>query len=79
MRILLVLDCSHQPQLWVLPLQPSTGKIIPGGNTALKRTPRNYIADLNSGRAGAPLFLAFWQRLVNLETIHPPPLVLSIY
>lgn len=66
------------PITGIIPLQPSNNEAIPEGYTVLERTPRNYVADLNS-KAGPALFLAFRQRLANLEPLRPLPLVLSVY
>eukprot|EP00978_Attheya_sp_CCMP212_P029268 scaffold103454_cov58-Attheya_sp.AAC.1 len=66
------------PITGLVPLQPSKSEPIPEGYTVLERTPRNNIADINS-KAGPALFLAFRQRLSNLEPLRPLPLVLSVY
>ncbi len=66
------------PITGLIPLQPTANEAIPEGYTVLERSPRNYIADINS-KAGPPVFLAFRQRLANLETLRPLPLVLSVH
>ena len=66
------------PITGLIPLQPSSNESIPEGYTVLERSPRNFIADINS-KAGPPVFIALRQRLANLETLRPLPLVLSIH
>ena len=66
------------PITGMIPLQPSNNESVPEGYTVLERSPRNFVADINS-KAGPPLFLAFRQRLANLETLRPLPLVLSVH
>ncbi len=66
------------PVTGLIPLQPSSNEAIPEGYTVIERSPRNFVADINS-KAGVPVFLAFRQRLANLETLRPLPLVLSIH
>ena len=66
------------PLTAILPLVPSAQESVPEGYTVLERTPRNYVADINHG-AGPALFLAFRQRLANLEPLRPLPLVLAVY
>lgn len=58
-------------------LRPSKGDLIPEGYTVLERTPRNFVADL-AAKIEQPLFLAYRQRLENLECLRPWPLVLSV-
>ena len=58
-------------------LRPSKGDVIPEGYTVLERTPRNYLADM-AAKTDQPLFLAYRQRLENLECLRPLPLVLSV-
>jgi hypothetical protein len=65
------------PITGIIPLQPSKREPIPEGYTVLERTPRNFVATINT--AGAPVFLAFRQRLANLEPLRPLPLVLSVH
>ena len=64
------------PITGIIPLQPGRTESIPDGYTVLERTPRSFVADINCG-AGSPLFLAFRQRLSNLETLRPQPLLRS--
>ena len=66
------------PITGIIPLQPSKNEPIPEGYTVLEQTPRNHVADINS-KAGPAIFLAFRQRLANLEPLRPLPLVLSVY
>ena len=66
------------PITGLIPLQPSSNEAIPEGYTVIERSPRNFIADINS-KAGPAVFLAYRQRLANLETLRPLPLVLSIH
>lgn len=61
----------------MIPLQPSTNEAVPEGYTVIERSPRNFVADINS-KAGPAIFVAFRQRLANLETLRPLPLVLSV-
>ncbi len=58
-------------------LQPSKGDVIPEGYTVLEKTPRNFLADMTAN-SDQPLFLAYRQRLENLECLRPLPLVLSV-
>ena len=58
-------------------LQPSKGDVIPEGYTVLEKTPRNFLADLTAN-SDQPLFLAYRQRLENLECLRPLPLILSV-
>lgn len=66
------------PITGIIPLQPSNHEPIPEGYTVLERTPRNFVADINA-KSGSPVFLAFRQRLANLEPLRPLPLVLSVH
>eukprot|EP00521_Asterionellopsis_glacialis_P014967 CAMPEP_0195308464 /NCGR_PEP_ID=MMETSP0707-20130614/38239_1 /TAXON_ID=33640 /ORGANISM="Asterionellopsis glacialis, Strain CCMP134" /LENGTH=537 /DNA_ID=CAMNT_0040372735 /DNA_START=1 /DNA_END=1611 /DNA_ORIENTATION=+ len=56
------------PITGIVPLQPAIGEAVPEGFTVLERTPRNFVANLH-GKGGAPVFLAFRQRLATLETL----------
>ncbi|KAL7550350.1 hypothetical protein ACHAWF_013593 [Thalassiosira exigua] len=58
-------------------LRPSKGDIVPEGYTVLERSPRNYLADM-AAKSEQPLFLAYRQRLENLECLRPFPLVSSV-
>lgn len=52
---------------------------VPGGYTVVERTPRNFCANLNAGLSKvAPLFLAYRQRLANLEALRPMPLLQTV-
>ena len=62
------------PITGIIPLLPGKLEAIPDGFTVLERSPRNFVADINSG-AGPPIFLAYRQRLTNLETLRPKPLL----
>jgi hypothetical protein len=64
------------PITGVVCLRPTKGDIVPEGYTVLERTPRNFLADM-AAKPDAPLFLAYRQRLANLECLRPLPLVLS--
>ena len=64
------------PLTGLIPLQPSEREPIPEGYTVMERTPRNFVANIHT--AGAPVFLAYRQRLANLETLRPLPLVISL-
>jgi hypothetical protein len=66
------------PITGIFPLQPLNHETIPEGYTVIERTPRNHVADINTN-AGAPVFLAFRQRLASLEPLRPLPLVLSVH
>ncbi|KAL7563343.1 hypothetical protein ACA910_014187 [Epithemia clementina (nom. ined.)] len=66
------------PITGIVPLSPADGDFVPEGYTVLERTPRNFVADLNQGSTGKPLFLAIRQRLANLEALRPLPLVLAV-
>ena len=66
------------PLTGLMPLLPSKCDPIPEGYTVLERSPRNHVADLNSGGT-YPVFLAIRQRLASLEPLRPLPLLLSIY
>jgi len=65
------------PFTGILPLQPAYDEAIPDGYTVLERTPRNFIASINP-KNGSPVFLAYRQRLANLEPLRPLPLLLSV-
>jgi len=66
------------PITGLIPLEPSSNELVPEGYTVLEKTPRNFSADINS-KAGPAIFLAFRQRLANLETLRPLPLILSVH
>jgi hypothetical protein len=65
------------PVTGIIPLQPSKREPIPEGYTVMERTPRNHVANITPTRA--PVFLAFRQRLANLEPLRPLPLVISVH
>ena len=65
------------PITGVMCLRPYEGELIPEGYTVLERTPRNFVADM-AANDDHPLFLAYRQRLANLECLRPLPLVLSL-
>lgn len=64
------------PITGVVCLRPTKGDLVPEGYTVLERTPRNFLADM-AAKPDQPLFLAYRQRLANLECLRPLPLVLS--
>eukprot|EP00536_Pseudo-nitzschia_multiseries_P011494 jgi/Psemu1/206004/e_gw1.394.36.1 len=64
------------PLTGIIPLLPSTRELIPDGYTVLERTPRNFVATFRA--SNGPIFLAYRQRLANLELLRPPPLVMSM-
>lgn len=65
------------PITGVICLSPLKGDPVPEGYTVLERTPRNFVADM-SAKQDSPLFLAYRQRLANLECLRPLPLILSV-
>jgi Sec7 domain/Guanine nucleotide exchange factor in Golgi transport N-terminal/PH domain len=65
------------PITGIVPLCPSRKEIIPEGYTVIERTPRNFVAHFSV--ENAPVFLAYRQRLANLELLRPLPLVMSVY
>lgn len=62
------------PIVSIMPLLPSESDHIPSGFTVIEKSPRNFTANVNEG-AGPPIFLAIRQRLSNLETLRPLPLL----
>ncbi len=64
------------PITGILPLFPSRRESVPEGYTVLERTPRNFVASLHV--TNVPFFLAYRQRLANLELLRPAPLVQSV-
>lgn len=66
------------PITGIMCLKPTRGDVIPEGYTVLERTPRNFVADLSAKTADHPMFLAYRQRLENLECLRPLPLVLAV-
>jgi Guanine nucleotide exchange factor in Golgi transport N-terminal/Sec7 domain len=75
-RVYLCLRRSREgnPITGLVPLVPSFGEAIPLGYTVIEHTPRNLTAHF-SGVTGESIFLAYRQRLANLESLRPPPLV----
>ncbi|CAB9523975.1 inhibited guanine nucleotide-exchange protein [Seminavis robusta] len=78
-RIFLCFRRSREgnPLTGILPLQPVFNEAIPDGFTVLERSPRNFVANLNP-KSSSPVFLAYRQRLANLEPLRPLPLLLSV-
>eukprot|EP00804_Cyclotella_cryptica_P017432 CCRYP_020826-RA/>CCRYP_020826-RA protein AED:0.08 eAED:0.08 QI:0/0/0/0.75/1/1/4/0/1962 len=66
------------PITGILCLKPTKGDLIPEGYTVLERTPRNFVADMSAKTSDHPTFLAYRQRLENLECLRPLPLVLAV-
>lgn len=66
------------PITGIMCLKPLQGDVIPEGYTVLERTPRNFVADMSAKTAEHPVFLAYRQRLENLECLRPLPLVLAV-
>jgi hypothetical protein len=66
------------PITGMLCLKPTRGDLIPEGYTVLERTPRNFVADMTAKTCEHPMFLAYRQRLENLECLRPLPLVLAV-
>ena len=65
------------PITGILPLHPAKREAIPEGYTVLERTPRNFVAKIQT--TGSQVFLAYRQRLANLELLRPLPLVMSVH
>ena len=61
----------------ILPLIPSKQEGIPEGFTVVEKTPRNHVAAIQT--QSTQVFLAYRQRLANLEPLRPIPLVLAAY
>eukprot|EP00934_Nitzschia_sp_Nitz4_P009320 Nitzschia sp. Nitz4//scaffold129_size63868//7961//13582//NITZ4_006194-RA/size63868-processed-gene-0.27-mRNA-1//1//CDS//3329534890//9310//frame0 len=61
----------------ILPLLPSKRESIPEGFTVLEHTPRNHVASIQT--QSSMVFLAYRQRLANLEVLRPLPLVMSVH
>ena len=66
------------PITGILCLRPTRGDVIPEGYTVVERTPRNFVADMSAKTGDHPMFLAYRQRLENLECLRPLPLVLAV-
>ena len=65
------------PLTGIMPLFPTSHESIPEGYTVLERTPRNFAASFRP--TNLPVFLAYRQRLANLELLRPSPLVKSVF
>lgn len=61
----------------LLPLVPSRSESVPEGFTVLEKTPRNHVAAIQS--PSSQIFLAYRQRLANLEPLRPIPLVMAVH
>mmetsp|Transcript_39313 Transcript_39313/g.91773 ORF Transcript_39313/g.91773 Transcript_39313/m.91773 type:complete len:2121 (-) Transcript_39313:133-6495(-) len=68
---------ENNPITGIIPVIPSKNEHIPEGYTVIERTPRNFVANLNSSGSGTPLFIAIRQRLSNLETLRPIPILIA--
>ena len=67
---------EQNPITGIIPLKPSKQEPIPEGYTVIEHSPRNFVATLSKT---TPTFLAYRQRLANLETLRPLPLVLAVH
>ena len=78
-RIYLCIRRSREgnPITGILPLVPSRGEMIPAGYTVIEHTPRNLNATITAA-TGEAIFVAYRQRLANLELLRPPILSLTI-
>ena len=78
-RVYLCIRRSREgnPITGILPLVPSHGEIIPAGYTVIEHTPRNLSATITAA-TGEVIFLAYRQRLANLELLRPPILTQTI-
>lgn len=65
------------PITGLIPMQPKEGEHIPQGYTVLEKTPRDFVAGIQT--PSSEVFLAYRQRLCNLELLRPLPLVLSMH
>jgi hypothetical protein len=65
------------PITGLIPLLPKKGEHVPQGYTVLERTPRNFVAGIST--SSSKVFLAYRQRLSNLELLRPLPLVMSVH
>lgn len=61
----------------ILPVMPTKKECIPEGFTVLEHTPRNSVAAIQAPTGLT--FLAYRQRLANLELLRPLPLVMSAH
>lgn len=71
-RVYLCIRRSREgnPITGILPLVPSHGDVIPAGYTVIEHTPRNLTATITAA-TGEAIFLAYRQRLANLELLRP--------
>jgi Guanine nucleotide exchange factor in Golgi transport N-terminal/Sec7 domain len=78
-RVYLCLRRSREgnPITGLLPLLPSLGESIPVGYTVIEHSPRNITATF-AAVTGEAMFLAYRQRLANLETLRPDPLIQTV-
>jgi Guanine nucleotide exchange factor in Golgi transport N-terminal/Sec7 domain len=78
-RVYLCLRRSREgnPITGLLPLIASLGESIPVGYTVIEHSPRNLTATF-AAVTGEAMFLAYRQRLANLETLRPSPLVQTV-
>ena len=78
-RIYLCLRRSREgnPITGLLPLIASQGEAIPVGYTVIEHSPRNLTASFTAV-SGEAMFLAYRQRLANLEILRPLPLVQTV-
>lgn len=62
----------------LIPLSPSAAaESVPTGFTVLEKSPRNFSASIEE-KPGQPVFFGYQQRLANLETLRPLPLLMSV-
>lgn len=61
----------------LVPLSPAAAENVPTGFTVVEKTPRNFVASLLE-KPGQTVFFAYQQRLANLETLRPLPLLMSV-
>lgn len=66
------------PITGIIPLAPDAQEGIPAGYTVIERTPRNFVASLTCDTNAPPVFLAYRQRLANIETLRPMPLLVAV-
>ena len=78
-RVYLCIRRSREgnPITGILPLVPSHGEVIPVSYTVIEHTPRNLSARITAA-TGEAIFLAYRQRLANLELLRPPILTQTI-
>eukprot|EP00977_Amphora_coffeiformis_P013095 scaffold3361_cov166-Amphora_coffeaeformis.AAC.6 len=61
----------------LIPLSPSAAESVPTGFTVLEKSPRNFSASIQE-KPGRAIFFGYQQRLANLETLRPLPLLMSV-